>query len=389
MKRFLIPAVTVFLAMTAVVGCARTYAPAPPSDYYGHSPRNPDVSYFYGALAPYGDWIQSDNYGVVWCPYGKQVDWRPYTDGQWVWTNYGWTWVANEDWGWATYHYGRWYDDPYNGWCWVPGGEWSPAWVAWREGGGWVGWAPLPPELTWHAEIGLSWNNWDRMPGVEQYWWSFCLERDLPGPQVYQRLAPRHRGVVLITETRNITNYIYIDSHVANRSLDVEPIRRAYGKNIAARRVDDLSAPPADNGRQLARDSYRAYRPQLSKSAAGARPPTVRQARPDPVRADRPIQLSRAEQQQMDRDAKALKNREIAAQKRMQQEQQQEVRRMPSGVDAEKLRQQHRNEQMALAEQAERNERVLRSQQEMKKQHGNQKGRQPSAKNDKQGSNNM
>ena len=29
------------------------------------------------------------------------------------------------------------------GWVWVPGYEWGPAWVSWRTGGDYVGWAPL------------------------------------------------------------------------------------------------------------------------------------------------------------------------------------------------------------------------------------------------------
>src|SRR5437588_733515 len=50
------------------------------------------------------------------------------------------------DWGETCYPYGRWYDDPDNGWVWVPGSVWGPSWVAWREGDGYSAWAPLPPE---------------------------------------------------------------------------------------------------------------------------------------------------------------------------------------------------------------------------------------------------
>jgi hypothetical protein len=32
------------------------------------------------------------------------------------------------------------------GWVWVPGSEWAPAWVSWRESDDYIGWAPLPPE---------------------------------------------------------------------------------------------------------------------------------------------------------------------------------------------------------------------------------------------------
>ena len=75
----------------------------------------------------------------------SNADWRPYADGYWAYTDVGWTWVSYEDFGWATYHYGRWADLAGYGWVWVPGYEWGPAWVSWRTGGDYVGWAPLPP----------------------------------------------------------------------------------------------------------------------------------------------------------------------------------------------------------------------------------------------------
>ena len=50
------------------------------------------------------------------------------------------------NWGWVVYHYGRWAFEPGIGWFWVPGEEWAPAWVNWRYGDEYVGWAPLPPD---------------------------------------------------------------------------------------------------------------------------------------------------------------------------------------------------------------------------------------------------
>lgn len=97
----------------------------------------------YGAeeLDLYGDWQYTSDYGYVWRPHTTVVnnynDWAPYRYGRWVWCNpYGWTWVADENWGWAPYHYGRWvyYN---NNWCWAPRGygynygraRWRPALV--------------------------------------------------------------------------------------------------------------------------------------------------------------------------------------------------------------------------------------------------------------------
>ena len=47
-------------------------------------------------------------------------DWAPYRNGYWGWVEpWGWTWVAEEAWGFAPFHYGRWrvIDDR---WGWMP-----------------------------------------------------------------------------------------------------------------------------------------------------------------------------------------------------------------------------------------------------------------------------
>jgi hypothetical protein len=97
----------------------------------------------YGAeeLDLYGDWVYTSDYGYVWRPHTTVVNnyynWAPYRYGHWDWCPpYGWTWIADEDWGWAPYHYGRWvyYN---NNWCWAPRGYgyryrhawWRPALV--------------------------------------------------------------------------------------------------------------------------------------------------------------------------------------------------------------------------------------------------------------------
>jgi hypothetical protein len=100
---------------------------------------------FEAPLAAHGEWITVRGYGHCWHPDHVAVDWRPYGYGHWVWTDCGWYWVSDEPWAWACYHYGYWVYDPVHFWVWVPGLEWGPAWVSWRMGGGYIGWAPLPP----------------------------------------------------------------------------------------------------------------------------------------------------------------------------------------------------------------------------------------------------
>jgi hypothetical protein len=100
---------------------------------------------FYAPLTPCGTWIEVGSYGRCWRPTGVAIGWRPYCYGHWVGTDCGWYWASDEPWAWACYHYGYWVYDPQDGWLWVPGVEWAPAWVSWRFGGGYCGWAPLGP----------------------------------------------------------------------------------------------------------------------------------------------------------------------------------------------------------------------------------------------------
>ncbi len=98
---------------------------------------------FNAPLSSCGTWVEVGSYGRCWRPAGVVVGWRPYCNGYWVWTDCGWYWASDEPWAWACYHYGSWVYDPDYGWIWVPGVEWAPAWVCWRFGGGFVGWAPI------------------------------------------------------------------------------------------------------------------------------------------------------------------------------------------------------------------------------------------------------
>ena len=111
----------------------------------------------YGAddLNDYGEWIHTAAYGNVWRPYRNSTsyyaDWSPYRYGHWRWIPaFGWTWVNDEPWGWATYHHGRWFYDA-GDWYWSPYGYyryprswWFPALVVLNVYNNNVCWYPLP-----------------------------------------------------------------------------------------------------------------------------------------------------------------------------------------------------------------------------------------------------
>ena len=82
-------------------------------EYYDDGYQGGGVSFnlFYNELRPHGRWINNRSHGRVWVPNAGR-DFHPYaTNGYWVMTDYGNTWVSNFSWGWAPFHYGRWYLD--------------------------------------------------------------------------------------------------------------------------------------------------------------------------------------------------------------------------------------------------------------------------------------
>jgi hypothetical protein len=104
------------------------------------------------ATQPYGEWLDTPEYGRVWQPDQGVVgdDFEPYlTNGHWISADEGWAFESAWVWGWATFHYGRWlYDARTTRWFWSPDLVWSPAWVQWRTVGDTVAWVPLAPRTV-------------------------------------------------------------------------------------------------------------------------------------------------------------------------------------------------------------------------------------------------
>jgi hypothetical protein len=191
------------------------------------------VDFFYDDLAPQGFWVRDRNYGMVWYPATRDPDWQPYVYGQWVYTvEYGWCWESDEPWGWATYHYGRWVYTSEYGWVWVPDDEWGPAWVEWRYGGGYVGWAPMPPEATWrrgtavYAGVDLS------APRFHPSW-VFVGEADFARGSIRQRRMPAARNQAMLGTTMRTGGYSTINGRIVNLGVDVTQISAAAKVRIA------------------------------------------------------------------------------------------------------------------------------------------------------------
>jgi hypothetical protein len=220
-----------------------------------------DVSFdsFHDQLAQYGDWVYSDRWGLVWQPADVPDDFRPYySGGHWAYTDdYGWTWDSDYEWGDVAFHYGRWVDDPYDGWMWIPGYSWSPGWVVWRSNQMSIGWMPMPPDDDFldgrsGFSIGISlggwrtrWNDTSDDYGYSRWYgrdydqrrfaasWTF-VDTGHMADRDYRRVAyAPDRVSISIRQTTNITNYTVVNNYMVNRSVDVHTVERASGHPVA------------------------------------------------------------------------------------------------------------------------------------------------------------
>jgi hypothetical protein len=183
-------------------------------------------STFYTKLEPYGAWLETADYGYVWQPREAESSrsWRPYTNGRWVYTDAGWTWISEEPFGWATYHYGRWTRLRGIGWVWVPGNEWAPAWVSWRKSNDFVGWAPLPPEARFDQHTGIhNWSDSYYDVGPDQY--SFVPTREFGAQRIESTIVPSERNMTIVNQTTNVTNITYNNTTVVNEGPNYDEVR--------------------------------------------------------------------------------------------------------------------------------------------------------------------
>jgi hypothetical protein len=212
---------------------------------------------FYDELDPYGTWMEHRTYGYVWIP---SVDrgFVPYsTNGYWVQTEYGNTWVSDYSWGWAPFHYGRWFYDDFYGWIWVPDSEWAPAWVTWRSGGGYYGWAPLMPGLS----VNVSVNYYNTIPN---HYWVFVPHRYILHRHFHRYYVPRPQTVTVYRQTTIVTNnYNYGRRSTFFTGPSRREIERTNRERVQVYSVSDRSRP----GRtEIERGRVSVYRPEVDNS---------------------------------------------------------------------------------------------------------------------------
>jgi hypothetical protein len=212
---------------------------------------------FYDQLDPYGSWVTDPTYGNVWVPLQAGADFSPYeTNGHWVYTDYGWTWVSDFEWGWATFHYGRWYQHPSYGWMWVPGYDWAPAWVVWGQYNGYYCWAPVGPGEYISNHYG----------GGDHHWY-FVEQNHINDNHISNYIVS---NTVVSHNGGNIQNNIKIISHVNsyNRSVfyagpKANEVEKVTGHPVEKVSISNAAKPSAT---RISGNQVSIYRPAMSRS---------------------------------------------------------------------------------------------------------------------------
>ncbi len=131
-------------------------------------------------LNPYGTWSKI---GGKWAFTPRDHE-APYTNGRWIYTEYGWYWKGNLPHSWATEHYGYWKLSVDKVWSWYPGPFWLPEIVEIRE---------TPTHIGWHSAEVDDDGNFVEAPidrfskSVE---WTFITTNQFANPITPDMVAP-------------------------------------------------------------------------------------------------------------------------------------------------------------------------------------------------------
>jgi len=191
-----------------------------------------------------GQFVRVDRLGEVFRPRGVDRNWRPYSNGHWIFNDrVGWYFESDEPWAEITYHYGRWYDDPDQGWVWVAGTEWAPAWVEWRRGGGHVGWRPLPPDNAPKRVAGRG-RGGSRTEVTETEEWVFVPTDRITAESITEVEVRPQRVTEIYRETRPLGRAQVRNGFAVNFALQPQVIEREANIRIRSQNLPRAEAAP-------------------------------------------------------------------------------------------------------------------------------------------------
>ncbi len=248
----------------------------------------------YEDLDDHGAWRRTPDNGYVWFPRTTEANWAPYHNGHWDYIEpWGYTWVDDEPWGFAPFHYGRWVN--YEGaWGWVPAAPraegavyvrpvYAPALVAWVGGphfaigigvgggdsygsGVSVGWFPLGPREVYVPSYRVSRN--------------YVNNVNVSNTTVNTTVVNNYYNTTVVNNNVSVTNVKYVNQSVPGAVVATTPQAFTSAQPVAknAVKVDQ---------REVASAPVRAFTPPavpakqavLGTGAAAAKPPAAVQTR--------------------------------------------------------------------------------------------------------------
>jgi len=247
----------------------------------------------YEDLDDHGSWRHTRDNGDVWFPRTSDPGWAPYHNGHWDYIEpWGYTWVDDEPWGFAPFHYGRWVS--YEGsWGWVPSPPrsegvvyvrpvYAPALVAWVGGphfaigiavgrGGYapgesVGWFPLGPREVYVPSYRVSRN--------------YVNNVNVSNTTVNTTVVNNYYNTTIVNNNVNVTNVKYVNQGVPGAVAATTPqafsSAQPVAKNIVKVDQREVASAPV---RAFTPAAVPAKQAVLGTGAAAAKPPAALQTR--------------------------------------------------------------------------------------------------------------
>ena len=185
----------------------------------------------YSNLSSHGSWLVSAQYGRVWQPNVYSREWNPYCDGHWVYTEMGWTWVSDYEWGAIPYHYGTWVADQDFGWVWIPGSVWASSWVVFRTSSDYIGWAPVPPGFSVGKAVDMG----------EPSNFVFVPSRSFLSSKLRISIIRTAHTTVFVNNTTAVESIVIRHNLVVNRGPDYRLVESSAGRRVLAERIEKVA----------------------------------------------------------------------------------------------------------------------------------------------------
>src|SRR5450755_253479 len=218
----------------------------------------------YEDLDEHGAWRPAPGYGNVWFPRSAGADWAPYHNGHWAYIEpWGYSWVDDQPWGFAPFHYGRWVSVD-GAWGWIPAPRrvvgvayvrpvYAPALVAFVGGGGF--------------SVGVSVGGGGGTVG-----WFALGPREVYVPSY--RVSPRYVERVNVSNTRVTTTVVnnYYNTTVVNntRVTNVTYVNQRVPGAVVATNRETFSS-----GQSVGRNTVKIDQRQMASAQVEVRQPTI------------------------------------------------------------------------------------------------------------------